>query len=172
MNNFLTTCARYVVNFAVHLLGYDTHIVRWLRKKLRFSKKEAKGILRHFIRQHILLALSYTILPWVMFVFGLILMGILDSACANTPLEWSAWIDTLPTEIQPLVGILVFLGPPVALGTVIYRRQRRKMRNHIQCSLTTPLCIHCGFDLSDREHTGDTAFCTDCGNTTPMVKEE
>jgi hypothetical protein len=63
------------------------------------------------------------------------------------------------------------LGIPFVAGLTLYRIQRKKMRTNIERSLTTPLCIYCCFDLSDREHSGDDTFCTDCGNTTPIRLE-
>ena len=168
MNKFLSACARFVTNIIIHFVGYDSRLLAGMRMLLGVPRKEARVVFRQFVRLHPLLAMSYTVLPIFVFVGVLFLIGMLGDALKNTPLDWVTVIENMPYRLSGVFFIIIYYGLSIIAAVFVSGRQRKRMMTLIEQTVTTPLCIYCGFDLSDREHSGGTAFCTDCGNTTPI----
>lgn len=152
----------------MHLLGFNRYLYSWIYVRTRTDRDGAKGLFYATVSRNIPTALGYTVLPWVAFVIGFILVAWLRRALLYTPYDFHAAINRLPMPWDSLVGVAVHYGIPFVLGWFVYRHFRRRMQRIIDKHISTPLCIHCEFDLSDQVQS-DTAsvLCTDCGNETP-----
>ncbi len=134
----------------VRMFGADGSLCKWTRREFGFSKEGATRVVSCIVMRHAWFILSYTIGPLILF---------------------SLWFVLTP-KFGGLGFIFFAIAPPLALAFAIYWFALRAMCSKIRDHLITPKCIYCGFDLSGTAHTGDTAVCTECGSTTPIVLDQ
>lgn len=168
MRNLRTKCTNLLTRVAMHLLGFNRHLYSWIYVRTRTDRDAAKRLFYAIVTRHLPIALGYTVLPWVVFLATFIFLMWLARALLYTPYDFYSAIDSLPRPWDFLVFDLVYYGGSFIVGWIVYKHFRRRMELTIERHITTPLCIHCGFDLSDQAQTdSNSVFCTDCGTTTP-----